>query len=47
MAATLTTALGKAYIEVLVALYEKTGGETPSLDDVKEAFSRRLLDTSP
>ncbi len=42
-AAALTTALGEAYIGVLVALFSRRVGETPSPDQIAEAFRERLL----
>jgi uncharacterized protein (DUF697 family) len=41
-AATVTTAIGEAYIAVLVILYVKHNGENPSPEEVAEAFKKRI-----
>ena len=41
-AAALTTVLGEIYLASLVAVFTRTGGETPEVDAVKQEFTERV-----
>jgi hypothetical protein len=41
-AATLTTALGEAYVATLAHLFNESGGEQPSTETIADEFKRRI-----